>query len=240
MHAGVGAIPAKLVESGEPPDPASLARFDFLAVVRRDTVIQVIDLDVIVLHVLLRDMDRVRSTSPLGYAIMGLVRERAMSGYDVRRQFTSSPLGRYSDSPGAIYPALGRLERDGFVSGQVERGKTLRPRKLYRLTQAGKAAFAAWIQETPTSGDIIEHMSDWTLRLAFATNVLSRDAAIALLQAIEVACSDYLDELRAVRAGMPKREPFPRLALDHGIASYEATAAWAREGVRQLKHGKRT
>ena len=58
------------------------------------------------------------SVSRLGYAILGLLKDRALSGYDVRQEFTSSPMGHYSDSPGAIYPALKRLPQN-FDHGEV-------------------------------------------------------------------------------------------------------------------------
>lgn len=180
-------------------------------------------------------MQKGRKVARVGYAILGLLKGQAMSGYDVRRQFTSSPMGHYSDSPGAIYPALTRLEADGLVAGRVEGARTLRPRKVYRLTPAGRSALSAWIGETPSASDIVENTGDWMLRLAFATDTLTDAQVVRLLGQIEAACDAYASELQDVRAQMPKDAVFPRLALDHGIASYRATAAWARDGARQLK-----
>ncbi|GEM_PF-245795 len=175
----------------------------------------------------------------LGYAVLGLVVQAPMSGYDVRRQFTSTPMGHYSASPGAIYPALSRLERGGYIAGRIEGAKTLRPRKLYRPTPAGKAALAAWVRETPTPREIVDNTSDWLLRLAFATGVLSNAEAAAFLQAMEAACSDYARELQAQADAMPKGAPFPRFALDHGINAYRATAAWAVTCSAQLGKDRR-
>jgi DNA-binding PadR family transcriptional regulator len=172
--------------------------------------------------------------SRVGYAVLGLIVQTPMSGYDVRRQFVSTPMGHYSDSPGAIYPALNRLERDGYILGRVEDAKSLRPRKLYRPTPAGKAALAAWIREAPTAQDVVDNTSDWLLRLAFATGVLSNAEGGALLQAIEAACGAYARELQAHAGSMPKDARFPRFALDHGISAYQATAAWAANCIAKL------
>jgi DNA-binding PadR family transcriptional regulator len=175
----------------------------------------------------------------LGYAVLGLVVQSPMSGYDIRRHFTSTPMGHYSDSPGAIYPALNRLERDAHIVGRVDDAKTLRPRILYRPTPAGKAALAAWIRETPTPRDIVDNTPDWLLRLAFATGVLSNAEAMQLLRAIETACADYTRKLQAHAAAMPKGVPFPRFALEHGINAYRATAAWANACIAELAKEKR-
>jgi DNA-binding PadR family transcriptional regulator len=51
---------------------------------------------------------------------------------------------------GQIYSTLARLERDGLVVGQSVEGDSRRKR-LYELTEAGRATLARWVQ-TPVSG----------------------------------------------------------------------------------------
>src|SRR5919197_6565290 len=51
---------------------------------------------------------------------------------------------------GQVYSTLARLERDGLVVGQGVAGDSRRKR-VYELTEAGRAELAAWI-ETPVSG----------------------------------------------------------------------------------------
>jgi DNA-binding PadR family transcriptional regulator len=51
---------------------------------------------------------------------------------------------------GQIYSTLARLERDGLVVGQGVEGDNRRKR-VYELTEAGRAALARWVQ-TPVPG----------------------------------------------------------------------------------------
>lgn len=51
---------------------------------------------------------------------------------------------------GQIYSTLARLERDGLVVGESVKGDSRRKR-LYELTDAGRAALTRWI-ETPVPG----------------------------------------------------------------------------------------
>jgi DNA-binding PadR family transcriptional regulator len=51
---------------------------------------------------------------------------------------------------GQIYSTLARLERDGLVVGESVPGDSRRKR-VYELTEAGRAVLAAWI-ETPVPG----------------------------------------------------------------------------------------
>ena len=71
-------------------------------------------------------------------AILGLISQRPMTGYDLRRVFTTTPMWHFSSSPGAIYPALQCLD-SGLIKGIVEGQDTLRPKESihYRRRPAG-------------------------------------------------------------------------------------------------------
>src|SRR5215470_12340617 len=87
----------------------------------------------------------IRKPSLLEYALLALVRRyQPCSGYDLRKIFTNTPMGSFSDSPGAIYPALQRLEKQGFVRGQLQPASGRRRRRVFRPTASGKRAFRAW------------------------------------------------------------------------------------------------
>jgi DNA-binding PadR family transcriptional regulator len=77
--------------------------------------------------------------SLLGYALLGLLHQRPSSGYALRKTFATTPMGTFSDRPGAIYPALRRLERQGLVRGRVESSAGLRQKQTFRLTPQGLA-----------------------------------------------------------------------------------------------------
>src|SRR5580704_12277438 len=80
----------------------------------------------------LYELNKMNSTKipTLGYALLGLLHQKPASGYDLRKIFSSTSLKSYSDSPGAIYPALGRLEKQGLIRGTVEEVSGLRRRQI--------------------------------------------------------------------------------------------------------------
>src|SRR3954462_14165168 len=69
----------------------------------------------------------------LGYALLGLLQQKPSSGYDLRKIFSSTSMKTYSDSPGAIYPALRRLEQEALIRGTIEEGSGLRRREVFQL-----------------------------------------------------------------------------------------------------------
>jgi DNA-binding PadR family transcriptional regulator len=58
---------------------------------------------------------RTPKITSLDYAILGLMYQKPSSGYGIRMQFETTAIGNYSSSPGAVYPALDRLQKLGLV-----------------------------------------------------------------------------------------------------------------------------
>src|SRR5512147_2485967 len=96
-----------------------------------------------------------RELTTLEYALLGLLQQTPQSGYDLRKVFETSPMGHYSSSPGAIYPALKRLRTRGLISAKVDRARPLRPREVFQLRPAGRTALIQWLTTTPTPEAIV-------------------------------------------------------------------------------------
>jgi DNA-binding PadR family transcriptional regulator len=176
----------------------------------------------------------------LGRALLGLLIDAPLSGYDIRRLFTQTPLATFSDSPGAIYPALKRLEAAGFVRGRVERSAGLRQRRLFRVTPAGKAALESWLNQPVTRDAVVRDSDELMLRFSFMDRGLGPAASARFLRALQHELTTYLPELRryleANRGAMPLSG---RLALESGIRAYDAMLAWTRDALGAYeKRGK--
>jgi DNA-binding PadR family transcriptional regulator len=68
------------------------------------------------------------------FALLELLRERSMYGYEMIKALEEKAGGFYSPSPGSIYPTLQMLEERGFVTARDIEGK-----KVYSITDAGRA-----------------------------------------------------------------------------------------------------
>lgn len=89
-------------------------------------------------------------TATLGFALMGLLAQRAHTGYALATRLRE-PIGYFwTARHSQIYPELSRLERDGLVTHTVIDGPGPRPTKEYALTESGRAALRAWIDDPPT------------------------------------------------------------------------------------------
>jgi DNA-binding PadR family transcriptional regulator len=67
------------------------------------------------------------------FALLHLLRERSMYGYEMIKALEERSGGFYTPSPGSIYPTLQMLEERGFVSSAESEGK-----KVYSITDSGR------------------------------------------------------------------------------------------------------
>lgn len=172
--------------------------------------------------------------SSLSLAILGLLSMQPMSGYDLRRIFTTTAMGRFSASPGAIYPALARLEFLKWTKPAPATSSSLRPRKAYMLTAAGRTALKEHLAEPVTREDIIWRLDHLLLRFSFMGLLPVEESRRFLLQLAD-GLGAYAHELQLQLDAFPDLAvPQPRLALAHGIESTLATARWARGAMQSL------
>jgi len=169
--------------------------------------------------------------SRLGFALLGLIQQKPASGYDLRRLFSTTALGTFSDSPGAIYPALARLEKQGLICGRVEKSG-LRQRQVFRVTASGVVALQRWLRQPIGRHDLVHGSDSLMLRFAFMDGVVGRDASVEFLGALASALESYVTELRAYLEQHKSEMPVSAmLALEAGIRGYETTLQWAHHGL---------
>src|SRR5262245_29588603 len=176
-------------------------------------------------------MDK-KNVSLLGYALLGLLYSQPSSGYDLRKTFGKTPLRSFSDSPGAIYPALRRLEEGRLIRGRVLEGAGLRRRKIYRLSAEGVAALKKWLTRPVSTDDVIGRMDELLLRFAFMDQLVEKGELIEFLRAVERELESYVPALREyLKSQQTKLPTSGRLALECGIRGYETQLLWVMDAL---------
>jgi len=74
--------------------------------------------------------------------ILAVLQAGSLHGYAIARQIEQRSSGAFALGEGSLYPALRALERDGMVVSQWEIQATGPARKVYALTEAGRAELA--------------------------------------------------------------------------------------------------
>ena len=174
-----------------------------------------------------------KRATPLEYALLGLLDQEPRSGYGLRRIFALTPLGHFSDSPGAIYPALRRLLARRWIGACAPKGG--RRRRELRISTRGREAFVAWLRLPVTAIDVTADPDVLLLRFAFMGQALPVAAIRDFLEGYERQMTTQLKGLRRHHGEHAHTWPLTgRLAFEHGLAQHEAQVAWARSAARAL------
>jgi DNA-binding PadR family transcriptional regulator len=121
-------------------------------------------------------------------AVLILLAERPMHGYEMIQEISERSGGWWRPSPGSVYPTLQMLADEGLVTTEQEGGSG---KRLYSLTEAG-AAVAAEQDKTPPWEQAADDVD--------ANDVALREAIATLAAATMQVAAAGNQELRAAAA----------------------------------------
>lgn len=165
----------------------------------------------------------------LELAILGLLIESPMHGYELRKRLTGL-LGAFrAFSYGSLYPTLRRMQADGLIDEATDPGagpKVRRGRRVYQLTDKGRERFTELVADTGPQNYTDDGFG---VHLAF----FSRTPAVARMRILEgrrrqvEERREGLREIvgRASRAG----DRYTRQLHELSLESSEREVRWLNE-----------
>jgi DNA-binding PadR family transcriptional regulator len=176
-----------------------------------------------------------RHATTLEYALLGLLDQGPQSGYDLCRTFATTPFALYSDSPGAVYPAIRRLEARRWIEAPARSPTGGRRRRELRLSAAGRVAFGEWLAREPTRDEVTHDMGALYMRFAFMSQAAPPDVPRRFLATLGRLLEQHLADLERYAAEtsghMP---PTGQLVFEHGREAVRHTLNWCARAARRL------
>ena len=168
--------------------------------------------------------------------LLGMIFARPSTGYDLKREFATTPLGVYQPSSGALYPALDRLERRGLLRSEgLPTAEGGRRRRLYHLTEEGRQAHLGWLRERVVPETVAQDLGLHLLRFAMMAPALPDEAVREFLVSLRAALAGFVAALELQLDAMDSAgNPYPVLAVEHGLAVHRASLAWAERAIARL------
>lgn len=159
------------------------------------------------------------------HALLGLLCEQPMHGYDLyQRLLAPHALGAiWPLKRPQFYALITKLEQAGYLCRVQEQQERYPPRQVLHPTEAGRAAFAAWLH-SPAAFDA-DIQRDLLARLYFARR--SGDAAVHTLLARQRTASQHEhDALRRELATLPDPTSYAALVLHWRLRHVDAILGW--------------
>jgi DNA-binding PadR family transcriptional regulator len=158
----------------------------------------------------------------LELAILGLLKERSMHGYQLSKRLTDSLGGFWRVSYGSLYPTLKRLERQGAVEQVFDRQEVGRRKNVYRITEAGEQLFRELLEES--GPDATGEDNRFRVRMAFF-KYLSPETRIRLLERRRAFLEERLSTIATSQATV-SGDTYTMSLMQHGRESTEQDIAW--------------
>lgn len=177
------------------------------------------------------------AASSLELAVLGLLKEGPMHGYELSKRLTVTLGPLYRVSYGSLYPCLKRLRKADFVQeGPAPKPRrkrkeelpqraraTLRGRKVYEITPDGERFFFDQLEQ----GAVYDtDEGRFQTRFAFF-RYLPEEVRIRALEHRKAYLEEKLAEFKqSLLATAERMDAYSRSLIDHGVETTEGDIRW--------------
>lgn len=165
----------------------------------------------------------------LELALLGLLRESPIHGYELRKQLVLRLGGFRAYSYGSLYPALRRLTRAGLIveeEGPVDAARPKRARRVYRITAEGKERLDELLAE---SGPHAWDDEGFGVHLAFFSRTPT-ETRMRILEGRRRAVEERREGMRSALAKAGEQiDRYTRQLQQLGLDACEREVRWLNE-----------
>jgi DNA-binding PadR family transcriptional regulator len=160
----------------------------------------------------------------LEVAILGLLKERPMHGYELKKRL-SYMLGHFwTVSYGSLYPALKRLEKSGSIERAYSVKEKTRNRNVFRITGRGEAEFMRLLTEDTSDSSLVD-TEKFDLRMAFF-QYLEPETRLALLETRRRLLEDQVAKFKAYRSNNGDEDRYRKGLMRHKVELARSDIRW--------------
>jgi DNA-binding PadR family transcriptional regulator len=164
-------------------------------------------------------------------ALLGLLRERPMSGYDLRKEVERSVGYFWAPAKTQIYATLPKLVESGLARQKKVVQSTRPDKTIYAITDSGREALREWVEQAPLDAGHGRNLI--LMKLYFGEEAdpeaLRRQLAERRQDAERLLAE--LDELEAAGAG---GSPFQAITRRWGLLYADSLLRWTDEAAEAL------
>ena len=171
-----------------------------------------------------------RRGETLELAVLGLLHESPMHGYELRKQLNAVLGWSRVLSYGSLYPALKKMLRAGWITEHTTPavGVGRRQKIVYELTDAGDHQFRSFMAEAGPSSWEDE---SFDVRFAFFSRT-DMEIRLRILEGRRTRLEERLERVQALLARtQQKMDRYETELQRHGVESVEREVKWLSEMI---------
>jgi DNA-binding PadR family transcriptional regulator len=157
-------------------------------------------------------------------AILGLLSDGPMTGYEIKVCFRNMIRHFWNVSDGQLYPTLKKMHEEGAISREVVQQDSTANKHLYSITDQGRRQFEKWVREPVTK---FEELKEPFVTKVFFFHKLSKEEVLGQLRHQLELHYRILEEFRGIRESYEDRiTAFQRIIGDIGLLYVEVRILW--------------
>jgi PadR family transcriptional regulator, regulatory protein AphA len=177
------------------------------------------------------------------YILLGFLNYQPMTGYELKQTLDHSVSHFWHAYHSQIYTTLRQMEADGLVVSEFLYSEGQPDRRVYSLTDAGRADFTAWLNQSLTEMSPIKE--ELLVRLFFSARrdpksvlaelYLQRELHQKKLAEYRGLASGWVDKNVPALPELKADSAFWRMTLEMGIAYEVMYAQWLAQTIQEIE-----
>lgn len=169
-------------------------------------------------------------------AILGLLSDGPMTGYEIKQFFRNVIKHFWNVSDGQLYPTLKKMNKEEVISLQVIQQDSTANKHLYSITEQGRKHFEQWLREPVTK---FEELKEPFVIKVFFFDKLSREEILWHLRSQLELHFMILEEFKGIRHSYEDTvTAFQRLIGDIGVVYVEVRILWITRMIELVQKGQ--
>ncbi len=174
----------------------------------------------------------------LNYAILGLLSEKPMSGYDLKKIMQDSEYMYWSGNNNQIYKALLQLSNDNFLISETRHQDGAPTKKIYRITDKGRTALQEWV--CSTQPEVPEFKKPFLIQMVCFAQLESEQIEKIVLE-YQHKLNTHLIMQKKKQQQMPSTPDCTRqkrfiedMILDNVLSFYQSELEWTQKVLKGI------
>lgn len=178
----------------------------------------------------------------LKLGLLGLLNYDSMTGYDLSKFFSDSLSFFWTATTSQVYRELATMERDGWVTSEVEVQFSKPNKKVYSITELGRSEMHDWLSSQNMKEDNPGDRNPMLMKLFFGAEV-PREVMAQYLGKNKEFYEEKLRELDQAKEVIAYNDVensrdkimYWRLCESYGEYYYKAILEWIKEALSIIK-----
>lgn len=178
----------------------------------------------------------------LAFGILGFLNYGSMSGYDLVKAFESSLQFFWHAQNSHIYLELKKLEKKGYICGEIVIQSGRPNKKIFSITEAGKKEFMHWLAEG-VGENATQFKSAFLMKVFFGGNMPPAQSA-DMLREFKADCEAYLEKMASTPESIKKygsskelyQTIYWQFTVDFGYRFIKTCIEWAGQCIKALEN----